>query len=206
MKRIALLILIVFSTVSINAQEENKIGIKAGFNYEMGDIALTDLPDASWDILSNPEVGHAWHFGVYYRAYIDDVFYLQPEVVYSNSTQIFTVNGNDGISYNEEFSNDLVDLNLQLGVELLDFIRAYSGLTGTFNLKANQEYIDAESAFKTFRMGYQIGVGVDISRLTLDIAYLSSFNSDNGSMKVSDVIIPLSQNKSQLQLSIGISL
>ena len=204
MRKFTILILLSVLSIGVYAQKENKIGIKGGFNYEMGDISLNELPGASWEILSNPEVGNAWHLGLSYRAYMGDLFYLQPEVIYSSSTHSYSVKDPNGTIYDDNYKSDLVDMNIQLGVEFIKFVRAYGGIMGSINVNPSQNISGAESAFKTFRMGYQLGVGVNLSMFTVDLAYLSSFDSDNGHLNIGDVNIPLSQNRSQLQLSLGL--
>lgn len=98
----------------------------------------------------------------------------------------------------------MIDLNLIVGVELLDFLRFYAGPTGSFNLGTSQSSNDIETSFNSFRAGYQIGAGVDIlSMITFDLGYKGSFSSDNGNVSIAGVEVPLTQNVSQMIISVG---
>jgi len=204
MKKIILLSIALVSFFSVNAQKDNKIGIKAGFNYNMASADLSDAPDGAWDAIKEPKVNNGWHLGINYRSYWGNIFYWQPELIYSQTSN--TLEHNNGSEWiNTEFDNKLLDLNVLVGVELLDFVRAYAGPTAIFNLGSSQSDNDIETSFESFRMGYQIGAGLDLlSFLTVDVAYKGSFSSDNGSINVAGVEVPITESISQIHLSVGI--
>ena len=141
MKKVLLLTLALVSFISVNAQEGNKIGLKAGFNYNATNF---DLVSQAVDNLTEFKSNNGWHAGIYYRGNIGNMFYWQPELMYSRSS--VTV---DHSHFSEEISGNTIDLNVLMGVKAFGFLRAYVGPTGSFNLGSNLEEFDAKSTFKT---------------------------------------------------------
>ncbi|MCK5781010.1 MAG: porin family protein [Flavobacteriales bacterium] len=196
MKKGILLFIAIFTFASLHAQKDNKIGIKAGFNYN---AANYDLAHEAWDNLKDVSSNNGWHLGINYRGYLGDIFYWQPELMYSQTAFTIINAGKES-----KFHESMIDLNLIVGVELLDFLRFYAGPTGSFNLGTSQSSNDIETSFNSFRAGYQIGAGVDIlSMITFDLGYKGSFSSDNGNVSIAGVEVPLTQNVSQMIISVG---
>ena len=199
MRKLLLLFIAVFTFASIQAQDkENKIGIKIGYNYNAANF---DLGGQAVDNLKDIHSNNGWHLGINYRGYITNLFYWQPELMYSQTSVSFEDHGGKETKFHE----NMIDLNILVGAELMDFLRVYAGPTGSFNLGTSQESNDIKTSFSSFRAGYQIGVGIDLfSMLTLDVAYKGSFSSDNGTATVAGVDIPLDQNVSMMLISVGI--
>jgi len=199
MRKLILLLAAIFAFATIQAQDkESKIGIKIGFNYNAANF---DLGGQAVDNLKDINSNNGWHLGINYRGYIASLFYWQPELMYSQTSLSFV----DHNSKETKFHENMIDLNILMGAELFDFLRVYAGPTGSFNLGTSQEDNDIKTSFKSFRAGYQIGVGADLfSMLTFDIAYKGSFSSDNGTATVAGVDIPLDQNVSMMLISLGI--
>ncbi|MEN8137546.1 MAG: outer membrane beta-barrel protein [Bacteroidota bacterium] len=204
MKRIILLSIALVTFLSVNAQNNTKVGIKGGFNYNMSSTDLSDAPLGAWNAIKDPKANNGWHLGVQYRSYCGEKLYIQPELIYSQTSESYEIDLNNNW-IKTDFDDRMVDINLLLGMKFMDMIRVYGGPMGMLNVGTNQEANDIVTAYKSFRMGYQLGIGVDLlSAFTFDVSYKGSFNSDNGVMKVGGVDVPVSQNVSQVLLGVGV--
>lgn len=201
MKRVLLLFLVFSLSQTVSAQKESKIGLKGGFNYNIASASLEDAGDA----LKDPKTNNGWHLGINYRAYMGSMFYWQPELIYSQTSSSVQSKDSNDEWINNDFDNQWLDLNILVGVELLDFVRVYAGPTGIFHIGSDQGNDDVKASFNSFRAGFQIGAGVDLFNfLTADLAYKGSFSSDNGIVAVAGQDIPVTSNVSQLQISVGL--
>ena len=193
MKNIVLLLFMLVSFLSVDAQ----VGLKGGFNYN---AANYDIAGQAVENLKDVNSNNGWHIGLNYRGMINDYMYYLPEVMYSNTTMVFDYNGEDTWFY-----ENVLDVNIIMGVLLADIFRGHAGLSGSFNLGTTQEDKVIETSFNSFRTGYVLGVGIDIyEAITLDISYKGSFDSDNGTATILGKEMKLEQNVSQILFSIGL--
>ena len=83
-------------------------------------------------------------------------------------------------------------------IRLLKLVRAEAGVhyQGTVSDNAYNQ------TFQSPSVGYNVGVGLDLWKLSLDVTYYSSFQDHTGDWNN----IPLSYNRSQLLVSLGVQL
>lgn len=139
------------------------LGVKAGINSSSLSTKISNYGT------TDNTVGFVG--GAYFRVGILG-FIAQPEILYSQRKGVFSVNG-------KSVKNTLnyVDIPVLVGYKFLVF-RVNAGpnfqfLVGT-NQDAEQSVKDpnfAKSRFNSSAVGFQAGIGVDVSKISIDVRY-----------------------------------
>ncbi|MDB5015530.1 MAG: hypothetical protein JWQ84_362 [Mucilaginibacter sp.] len=157
--------------VSISAKAQFNLGIKGGVNYST----------INTDNLKSSSVA-GYQVGAFAR--IGGAFYLQPEVYLSSSGGKFEANDNS-YSGKVKFTNLNIPvlLGARFGPKNLNF-RIMAGPEYISNLSTDETFPQAlTNAYNNFghyknnNVGYQAGVGVDISAITVDLRYQGLFSN-----------------------------
>jgi hypothetical protein len=161
-------------TAAITAKAQFNLGIKGGVNYS----------SISSDNLKNSSVA-GYQAGVFAR--IGGPIYLQPEVYLSSSGGSFTSNDNSysgkvtftnlnvPVLVGASFGPKNLNFRIMAGPEYISKLSQNDNLSANFN----NAYANFGNAYKNNMLGYQAGVGVDISALTVDLRYQGDFNNYN---------------------------
>lgn len=195
MKKLVLL-LVLFSSVSLSAQ--SRWGVRTGLNYNLYNIGLSDAATSAQEIFEGQTSDNGYHLGVFGRQFLGDQLYTSGSLIYAKNTHF--LEGNDGNSniFYERFDHEFLQLDAGLGIRLLKLARAEGGVhyQGTISDNAFSQTFSSPTA------GYNVGVGVDVWKLSLDVTYYGSFADHTGSWNN----IPLSYNRSQILVSLGVKL
>ncbi|WP_165864812.1 porin family protein [Rufibacter latericius] len=167
-----LLVVLLSSGLMAHAQVFT-LGLKAGVSSSSID---TKNPSANSIYTQFKEEDNitGFHAGVFTRFNLSG-FILQPELVLSSSGGKFQVpDDNSGANATtvKEMGFTNLDLPILVGYKLL-FLRAYAGPVASVLIKSDFDAEDYKDSFNSADWGYQIGAGVDISRLTADVRYES---------------------------------
>lgn len=194
-KSLVTLILFLFWTLTF-AQVD--LGIKGGmaFGYD-GTLkqTITNIKESK----AKNNIG--WHIGFYSRIHLLS-WYLQPELYFSSMKNNFESSTEGSFTTH---SNRL-DIPVLVGKKILSIGRIYAG--PLFSTSIN-EGISLKRISKTksddFSLGGQIGVGADISKLTLDARYEFGFNKSNTNFvnKVTHQEFTIEKKQNSLLLSVG---
>ena len=182
MKKLALIVLVTLSSLSLYAQK-NGVGIKAGLSSTQVDFEGEQL------VPSDAHLGY--HVGVFAR-FGGVGFFVQPEVLFTQTTGKFKLESppissiSSTLSLYEAKFNRL-DVPVMAGFRLLKVIRIMAGPIASFNIDSSLK--DAGTTvqntdFKKATLGYQTGVGVDLGSLSIEGKYeggLSKFTENVGS-------------------------
>lgn len=184
-------------------------GIKAGLGLNSLKIAdLTGIQDGSdvYDMVTGDNV-MGYHIGFQTRVNIAMIF-IQPELYF-----------NDGGAKIEEFKNDVldatynvnfqrVDLPLLVGVKLGP-ARINIGPVGSYVVKesitGDVEDLDPDYTFfsQSMTWGYQVGLGLDISKISIDARYEGSLSSLGEAVNIGGNSYSLDARPSQWVFSLG---
>ena len=125
-----------------------------------------------------------FELGLFFR--IGNRFYFQPELLYSFRTFDFDLML-DEINTNIEAESHYVVLPLVLGIKILNGtssnVRIFGGANLGYRISTNCEYV--EQLMNPLEIGYEVGFGIDIWRLTLDFGY-NAFYSKSERKEISD--------------------
>ena len=191
-----LLVLVLAATSTMTAQ--SRWGVRTGLNYNLNTIGLSDAVTSAQEIFEGQTSDNGYHLGVFGRQYLGDQLYASGSLFYAKNTHF--LEGTDGTNniFYERFDHEFLQLDAGLGLRLLKFARAEGGVhyQGTISDNAFSRTFSSPTA------GYNVGLGVDVWKLSLDVTYYGSFADHTGSWND----IPLSYNRSQILVSLGVKL
>ena len=197
MKKLALIVLVTLSSLSLYAQK-NGVGIKAGLSSTQVDFEGEQL------IPSDAQMGY--HLGVFAR-FGGVGFFVQPEVLFTQTSgqflEISSLSSIPPINYEAKFNR--LDVPVMAGLRMFKIVRLMAGPIASFNIDSSLEEAGTTVQnidFKKATLGYQTGVGVDLGNLTFEGKYeggLSKFTDKIGSLTTDNRL-------NQWVLSVGIKL
>lgn len=108
--------------------------------------------------------------------------FVMPEIYYTNfSNEVTVQNDVNNAQTTIKAKNSRVDVPVLVGVNVLgDFLSAYAGPVGSFNLAKDEDFgnfVQQVNA-KEFTVGYQLGVQSQISSLIISARYEGAFSKD----------------------------
>ena len=195
-----LLLSVTFTYAQLN------FGIKAGYNSSLSFNNASSVLNGGYDLNSvKAEVWNNFQAGLFARVGFNKI-YFQPELLYSIQKKNYNITfqdatqGNLSTTLNKSVNISTVDVPLILGYKLLDLkiinLRAFAGPKLRFNSGSSLDFknITSGSSFNTntlvtdvkkAQLGLDMGVGVDVLMLTMDVRY--NLIGDMYTTKVSSV-------------------
>jgi len=205
-KLILMLIASMFIFTASNAQLFN-YGIKAGIGFsslKMEDITGIDDGNDVYNLITGDGV-MGYHLGLQTRINIA-MLVIQPELYFNagGGTVEQVVDGGASELLDVKFSR--IDIPLLAGVKLGP-ARISVGPVGSFVISETTELTDIEPDFELFSSsmtwGFQAGLGLDISKLSLDFRYEGSLSKLGESLSVGGSEFALDARPSQWIISLG---
>jgi len=194
MRKIFLLSLLALSSVAFG---QSRWGLRTGFNYTLNAVQLDQAISSAQGIFEGTVPDNGYHLGLYGRQFLGDQLYASGSAIYGKDIQIINQTV-DGIMTTSRFDHQFIQLDAGLGVRLLKFARAEGGIH-FINALGNSAY---SQTFESPTAGYNLGLGVDVWKLSLDLVYYASLQNHQGNWNG----IPLSYERSQFMLSVGAKL
>lgn len=204
MKKLTLLLALCLAFTYANAQLPLSLGVK--FGYLSSNLTINDVTSGNFDAfteLSNfsPQKENGYQFGAMARIKFGKIF-LQPEAYYAykKGANSFNVTPLSGTKYKatQEVTLNNLDIPILLSYKLLDLklaqLNIFTGPMASFAMNKkvvfkndNDEDISkdfvpegfesVESAMKAAAWNWQIGAGIDVLMLTLDLRYEMGLNN-----------------------------
>jgi hypothetical protein len=167
MKHIFLTILACFA-ISMAVQAQLTVGIKGGIGAS--NVEVDEVRNNPWQYKDSENIT-GYHAGVFTRLQILGLF-VQPEAVLSSTGgKVDIFNDQTAETSTEKFKFTRLDVPLLAGINLFSVARVQAGPVASVLLSAKQEGKTMDDYLQETDWGWQAGVGVDISRLTLDLRY-----------------------------------
>ncbi|MDT0650779.1 outer membrane beta-barrel protein [Autumnicola edwardsiae] len=172
MKNLMLLTLLLCGSTML--AQEASFGIKGGLNY--GATGEYNGPGDAADELSenfseDGENQQGFHLGIFTKFEIVGIF-IQPELLYT--------------SLNNEYSNfdykmDKIDLPVLAGINVLGPLNIKAGPSFQYILSNELENTSLEinDVEEEISVGYQLGAGLELGRLGIDLRYEGAFEENN---------------------------
>lgn len=162
------LIVIAMLLIGGGAMAQTTFGIKGGINYG----ATGDITYGVDDITTNAGRNKAgYHLGTFAR-FKALGFFVQPELVYTNLSTEYL-----------EFIYTLrkIDAPILLGVNILGPLNIKAGPSFQYVLqnKIEDSSIKITMVDKNITVGYQLGAGLNLGRVGLDVRYEGAFVENN---------------------------
>ena len=183
---------------SVTATAQSRWGVRTGLNYDLNAIGLDQAYATTQEIFEGQTQDNGYHLGVFGRQFLGDQLYTSGSLIYAKNTHFLEGTSNGTDLFYERFDHQYLQLDAGLGLRLLKFARAEAGVhyQGTISDNAFSDTFQSPTA------GYNIGAGVDLWKLSLDVVYYSSFQDHQGDWNG----VPLSYERSQLMVSLGVKL
>ena len=188
MKKLSLFLCAVVLTIGVSQAQSFNFGIKGGVTLN----SLSYEQETGLQAEANP----GFNVGAFFRLYIGDKLYLQPEVAYSFGKFNFDVNVMDAIdgtltedlTQSFEASKQGVSIPVLVGYRVLDLkvanLRLFAGpefMISTSNfeqLTSDMEAIGQNFESNAFGVSGVAGIGVDALMLSLDLRYAYPFTNN----------------------------
>jgi hypothetical protein len=217
MKRTIIVLLVVVAINQANAQFL-QVGLKAGLSssqlkvnevFTSGENEETIGENEETIFYKSGEAVLGWHLGVYSRIKIWKI-YIQPELLYSSTGGKIKIS-DDGVDFPDvgKIKLDKLDIPIMAGFNITKSFRVYAGPAFSYLISEKSLWNTTKEVFKQdFQkgaIGYQAGIGFDISTVTLDLKYEGNLSALGKSVSVSgtDIRFNTDLRNPQLILSMG---
>jgi hypothetical protein len=192
MKKLILIALICIGIQQTYAQHFC-LGIKGGLNYGSMSSKLSGLKEK--DNIAG------FHAGAFTRFSFLGIF-MQPELQYSQRKGDFDF-ANNTYSVNLHY----IDIPVLAGINFLGLVRTYVGPNFQMLMSAGQSGLSdpnfKQSNFEPVAVGFQVGVGTDLKKFSLDLRYDASVTNLGKEISIAGKNYDYSTRASMWQLSIG---
>ena len=201
MKNILFVFAILFSSQLAFSQVH--FGVKGGVNtFSVNDEILSG--DFDNFTLAVKEAQYGFHAGVFLRAKLGPIL-VQPEVVFNSDNIDYTFDqGQLGQSIiNQKYR--ALDLPVLAGIKLGP-IRILAGPVGHYQLESITELTDdirTEAFTDKISLGWQIGGGFDIKKITFDLRYEANDSKLGESLNIFNQSVQFAQSRNRVVASIG---
>ncbi len=179
MKKIILAICFLFIGTHLS-QAQLDFGIKAGVNYNSNSIK-----EVSTDVFSGAESKTGFHAGIWLQAKIPVLgLFIRPELVYtklSNSVDYLSGTTVNPVSVTYDFQK--IDIPVLLGKKIFKVGRIFAGPSFQYILDGDFSISDiSDVKADGFTVGLQLGAGVDLGPLGLDVRWERGFSDVESSL------------------------
>jgi len=209
MKKLTFILAISLFLVQTSNAQLFQWGIKAGLGLNSLQIAdLTGLEEGEdfYDLVTGDNV-MGYHVGFQTRINVAMIFF-QPEIYF-----------NDGGATIEEFKNDALDATYNIDFQRIDIpllvgigfgpARFNLGPVGSYvvneSVSSDAQNMDPDYTFfsQSMTWGFQVGLGVDLSKISLDVRYEGSLSSLGDDVTIGESSYALDARPSQWLFSLG---
>ncbi len=146
------------------AQSDSGFGVKGGLNYN----ANGDYFESAGDAAQNPDRNVGYHVGVFGKFGASKV-YVRPELVYTKTKSDY-----DG----SDFDMSKLDLPVLLGINLIGPLHVFAGPSFQYILDTEFDGITIDDVENDFSVGMNIGAGVNLGKLGIDLRYERGFSEN----------------------------
>jgi hypothetical protein len=216
MKKILLFVSILAFSTNISAQDFSwgpKLSLSSP-SLKLKDVKELGTVDEFVDLLEERDAKLGYQIGVFARVSLLGI-YVQPEVLFSNSST--ELKFTDVIDENTELvdvinvSMNKIDIPVMFGKRFLRVFRVNAGPVFTLLLSDNikqeglsDSFKEVKANYKNSTVGLQVGAGLDLSILTIDLRYELGLQSISDNITISGTEFSTDQRLNQFLLSVGI--
>jgi len=208
MKRFFLVFILFFAIQTLSAQFS--IGLRGGLNFTSLPVKTYEIGNAQIEALPDSYTG--FHIGLITQAKFTG-FFIQPEVLFVSTGNQFRYQHPDlerEIFFTQRFSK--IDVPILLGLRGGP-LRLGLGPVGSYMLENSSNLTESEyytgeknlsDKFNSLTYGFQLGVGLDIGNILLDLKYESSLSNYSEEINIGDSAFVFDTRPRQIIFSIGL--
>ncbi|WP_339713932.1 outer membrane beta-barrel protein [uncultured Kriegella sp.] len=149
------------------AQTGSGFGIKGGLNYGGNGDYFHSIADA----YENPDKNLGYHFGIFGK--LGNRLYLRPELIYTRIKSDYD---------NDEFKMSKLDAPILVGAKIIGPLNVFAGPSFQYILDTDFEGITIGDVENDFTVGLNIGAGVSLGKLGIDLRYERGFTENEVSI------------------------
>ncbi|QWX84498.1 PorT family protein [Cellulophaga sp. HaHaR_3_176] len=149
------------------AQTDAGFGIKGGLNYG----ANGDYFDSAENAYNDPEGNVGYHLGVF--AKFGDKIYFRPELVYTKTKSDYE---------NNSLDMSKLDVPLLVGFNVIGPLSVFAGPSLQYILDTDYDGVTLGDVKNDFTVGLNIGAGVNLGKLGIDLRYERGFSENEVSI------------------------
>jgi len=201
MRKLVLTILTLTLTTTFLFAQNIDFGAKAGLNYNFGgDLKefIDDLGTSGEDIITGADNRAGYHVGFWMKAHFLGL-YLRPEVIYTELNNTYVSQS----SLTTDFKTKKLDIPILIGTKIIGPVHFYAGPSLQYILKSDFSSSEIGNIdTKDFTVGLQIGTGVELGRLGIDVRWEKGFSNDlDGKFLTTDINVDNRPNQIVFGLS-----
>ncbi|MCL5246966.1 PorT family protein [Cellulophaga sp. 20_2_10] len=194
MKKTLLVITLALASLATYAQTDAGFGIKGGLNYG----GNGDYYDSAKDAYNNPDKNVGYHIGIYAKTAGN--LYIRPELMYTSLKS----------GYAEDFKMQKLDLPVLVGAKVFGPINVFAGPAFQYILDTDYDGFTIGDVKNDFTVGLNVGVGVNLGKLGVDVRYERGFSNNEVDIINADLTSvrkdKIDTRPDQLILSVSLSL
>ena len=192
-KGFTFLFILMTTLISLNAQ--SSWGIKGSLLFNSNG----ELIDEAEDIIDNKGKGESgFNVGIYGKLDLGPI-YLRPELVYSQASSEYTIDGNS-----ESFKMSSIDLPVLVGIRIIGPLNIVAGPAFKFITSNEFNGLDGDLD-KSVTVGLNVGVTANIGRFGFDVIYDRGINSNEADFIGESTINNFTLDTRQSQIRVGVS-
>lgn len=217
MKKLSILLIVVVAMIGTANAQFLKFGLKVGLtssNVKFDNTTLSQVSTTSGAkdfLIKQGDAKMGYQFGLFARVKALGIF-VQPELLFSHSqSEVVIADVTANKIYNETQKFNKVDIPVIVGWKLGP-ARLGLGPVASFNLsqtdglknKLNELATETtKNNFSKATFGYQVGVGLDILKLSLDVRYEGNLSKLGKGVEVGGKSYSFDQRNPQWIFSLG---
>jgi hypothetical protein len=201
---------VLFMLISTLSYSQFEIGIKAGLSsLDLSPESILINNGDNTSEISIAQANYGFHFGLYTRVCIANIF-IEPSFLFNSNSVDYNLDEqifDTGIisSIKSETYNNL-DIPLMVGMKV-GFFRIQGGPVAHIFINSASELTEIDGysqKFKDATYGFQGGVGLDILKIRIDLNYETNLSRFGGDIDINGNPYQFDQRPSRLVASLGI--
>ncbi len=180
MKKVFVTLLTLTLCTTLSYAQKIDWGAKAGLNYNFGgDLseAPSTIGESFDDVITGADSKAGFHLGLWTKFHLLGL-YIRPEIVYTQLNNTYGANPENNRD-EADFKTKKIDFPLLVGIKLIGPLNIFAGPSFQYIIDSDFEVNDVGSLeTNDFSVGLQIGAGLELGRLGLDVRWEKGFSND----------------------------
>ena len=167
MKKTLLTAVFAMGSIAAFSQNGSGFGIKGGLNYSANGDYFESIGDAARE----PDRNVGYHVGLYGKIGVSRL-YFRPELMYTKTKSDYQ---------GEQFDVSKLDAPLLLGAKIIGPLHVFAGPAFQYILDTEFDGIAINDIENDFTVGLNIGAGLNLGKVGIDIRYERGFSDNEAS-------------------------
>lgn len=161
-KTLLIAVLLLWGFLAV-AQTGSGFGFKGGINYAGNGNFFNSAENA----IQSPDRNLGYHFGIFGK--LGNTFFVRPELVYTSTVS----------DYNEgDLRLNKLDVPVLLGIKVIGPLNIFAGPAFEYILNSKFDGVTIDDIENDFTVGLNIGAGLNLGKLGIDVRYERGFNQN----------------------------